>query len=62
MPDDLHRRDARPLEQAIRAAEVTPVSNGADSELENSPRWTAIVIAALVGVCGVLFYLSTLIA
>ena len=61
MPED-KPRDPRALEQAIHADEVTPVSTGADSHLENSPRWTLIAILALVGVCGVLLYLSTLIA
>jgi len=62
MQADKPSHDPRPLEQAIHAAEVTPVSKGADSELESSPRATAIVIAALVAVCAALAYLSTLIA
>jgi len=55
-------RDPRPIEQAIHTPEVTPVSKGADSELESNPRWTVVVAVVLVGVCGVLAYLSTLIA
>jgi hypothetical protein len=55
-------RDPRPIEQAIHTEEVTPVSTGADHALEDNPRWTAIVIVVLVGICSLLGYLSTLIA
>lgn len=61
MSDD-PARDHKVLELSIRAPEVTPVSTGADSELETGMRDTAIAIAVVVGVCTVLGYLSSLIA
>jgi len=61
MSDD-RARDPQVLELSIRAPEVTGVSKGADSELENQTRFTAIAAVVLVGVCVVLGYLSTLIA
>jgi hypothetical protein len=62
VPDDQAWRERQPLELTIRAPDVSPVSVGADSALETQPRWTALVIAVVVGVCAVLGYLSTLIA